>query len=291
MRVFRLIPIAILLAGVPAAIAAQRFPATGMTIAVDKAKQTVTISHQSIPGYMDAMVMPFHVKDAALLKGLVPGTKVEFILVVDGGSSWVEQLHSVGFWSAERDPEQAHRLALIESIIGKSTAHQLAVGQPVPEFKLFDQDNRATSLGQFRGKVVALNFVYTRCPLPDYCFRLSNNLAQLQKRFGAQLGHDLILLTLTFDPVRDTPAVMAKYAHIWNANLAVWHFLTGPLDEVQRVCNLFGVAAWQDEGILTHSLHTVIIDRNGNLAANIEGNTYTAKQLGDMVDEVIRRRP
>ena len=233
--------------------------------------------------------MPFRVKDAASLSGIAPGTRVEFTLVVDKGSSWIEKLHAVPFRSGERDPEQARRLGLIESIIGKSTANQVTVGQAVPNFSLTDQSNRATSLAEFSGKVVALNFVYTRCPLPDYCFRLSNNLAQLQKRFGDQLGRDLILLTITFDPVRDTPAVMANYAHIWNADLKAWHFLTGPLPEVQRVCNWFGVAAWQDEGILTHSLHTVVIDRKGKLAANLEGNQYSAKQLGDLVAEVLKR--
>ncbi len=283
----RLISIAVLLAASGAA--AERYPGSGMAISIDRPKQTVVISHESIAGYMDAMVMPFHVKDAASLNGLVPGVKVEFTLVVDHGASWLENLHKVEFLSAERDPEQARRLSVIEGIIGKSTANQIAVGQKVPDFSLPDQSNRTTSLAQFFGKVVALNFVYTRCPLPDYCFRLSNNLAQLQKRFTNQLGRDLILLTITFDPVRDTPAVMANYAHIWNADLKAWHFLTGPLADVQRVCNMFGVAAWQDEGILTHSLHTVVIDRNGKLAANIEGNTYTAKQLGDLVDEVLKR--
>jgi len=270
-------------------IAADRYAGSGLAISVDRTKLTVVISHESIPGYMDAMVMPFHVKDAGSLVGVVPGVKVEFTLVVDKDSSWLEGLHVVEFRSAERDPEQARRLAVIESIIGKSQEHRLAVGQAVPDFTLTGLENRATRLSQFAGKVVALNFVYTRCPLPDYCFRLSNNLAQLQKRFGDRLGKDLILVTITFDPVHDTPEVMAKYAHIWNADVKWWHFLTGPVAEVQRVCGMFGVAAWQDEGVLTHSLHTVVIDRQGRLAANVEGNLYTAKQLGDLVEEVMKR--
>jgi protein SCO1 len=289
MLVNRLIPIAVMLAAAHASLAAQRHTASGMVISIDRPTQTIIISHEIIQGYMDAMAMPFHVKDAASLKGLAPGEKVEFTLVVDKDSSWIEQLHAVEFWSPERDPEQAHRLALIESIAGKSQGHQIAVGQPVPDFTLTGLDNRPTSLSRFSGKVVALNFVYTRCPLPDYCFRLSNNLAQLQKRFIDRLGPDLILVTITFDPVRDTPAVMSNYAHIWNADVKSWHFLTGPLADVQRVCGMFGVAAWQDEGVLTHSLHTVVIDRNGRLAANIEGNSYTAKQLGDLVEEVMKR--
>lgn len=277
------------LAATPAAGAARRFHGAGMAISVDREKQSVTISHEAIPGYMDAMVMPFRVKDAAELQGIVPGVKVEFTLVVDTRSSWLEQLRAVEFWSPERDPEQAHRLQLVESILGKNKAAQLAVGQAVPDFTLTGWGSRPTKLSQFAGKVVALNFVYTRCPLPDYCFRLSNNLAQLQKRFRDRMGADLILVTITFDPVHDTPAVMANYAHIWNADLKYWHFLTGPPADVERVCALFGVAAWQEDGILTHSLHTVVIDRGGRLAANIEGNQYTVKQLGDLVENVIAR--
>lgn len=267
----------------------QRYTANGMVISVDAPHQTVTISHPAIPGYMDAMAMPFHVKDPKSLNGLVPGIKVDFTLVVDKTSSWLEQLHADEYWSPERDPEQAHRLSLIESITGRNAASTIAVGQPVPDFTLAGWGNRPTRLAQFAGKVVALNFVYTRCPLPDYCFRLSNNLAQLQKRFTGEMGTDLVLVTITFDPVHDTPAVMANYAHIWNADLKSWHFLTGPPEDVRRVCAMFGVAAWQDEGVLTHSLHTVVIDRNGKLAANIEGNQYTSKQLGDLVEEVLKR--
>jgi protein SCO1/2 len=285
----RLISIVAMLTAAGSCMAAGRYAGSGLAISVDRAKQSVVISHESIPGYMDAMVMPFHVKDAASLNGVTPGVKVEFTLVVDKDSSWLEGLHVVEFRSTERDPEQARRLAVVESIIGKSQEHQLAVGQAVPDFTLTGLGNQPTRLSQFAGKVVALNFVYTRCPLPDYCFRLSNNLAQLQKRFGDRLGKDLVLLTITFDPVRDTPDVMAKYAHIWNADTKSWHFLTGTVAEVQRVCGMFGVAAWQDEGVLTHSLHTVVIDRRGRLAANVEGNSYTAKQLGDLVEEVIKR--
>jgi protein SCO1/2 len=285
----RLLPVVLAIVAISAAAPAQHFHGAGMAVSVDPATQTVTISHQAIPGYMDAMVMAFHVKEAAELKGVAPGAKVEFTLVVDNGSTWIEQLRTVDYWSAERDPEQAHRLSLIESILNKSIAQQLKPGDTVPDFTLTDEENHPIRLSQFRGKVIAMNFVYTRCPLPDYCFRLSNNLAQVQKRFTADLGRNLILLTITFDPVRDTPDVLAKYARIWNADLKAWHFLTGPLPEVQHVCGLFGVAAWQDEGILTHSLHTAIIDRQGKLAANIEGNTYTVKQLGDLVQEIISR--
>src|SRR5665213_2087627 len=126
--------IAVALVAGQSGVAAGRYQGSGLAISVDRAKQTVVISHESISGYMDAMVMPFHVKDAASLKGVTPGVKVEFTLVVDKDSSWLEGLHVVEFRSAERDPEQARRLSVIESIIGKSQEHVLAVGQAVPDF-------------------------------------------------------------------------------------------------------------------------------------------------------------
>src|ERR1700722_1317514 len=150
-----LITVALILAGLPAgtiaraAQTAQRHPGSGLAISIDRSKQSIVVSHESIPGYMDAMVMPFYVKDAASLNGLAPGVKVEFTLVVDKGSSWIEQLHKVEFRRTERDPEQARRLGVIESIIGKSTANQVTVGQKVPDFTLPDQNNHATSLAQF----------------------------------------------------------------------------------------------------------------------------------------------
>jgi protein SCO1/2 len=91
--------------------------------------------------------------------------------------------------------------------------------------------------------------------------------------------------------LHDTPEVLADYAKTWKANTENWHFLTGAPAEVQRVCRLFGVDAWQDEALLTHTMHTAIIDRQGRVAANLEGNQYTAEQLGDLVETVIQRTP
>ena len=98
-----------------------------------------------------------------------------------------------------------------------------------------------------------------------------------------------MLLTVTFDPARDTPERLAEYARQWSADRTVWRFLTGSADEVGRVCRLFGVDAFPDEGLMSHSTRTVVIDRRGALAANIEGNQHTAAQLGDLVDAVLAR--
>ncbi len=265
--------------------AQHRYSVSGMVLSLDRPHQSVLVSHGGIPGYMDAMTMAFRVRTTKDLGPLHPGDAVAFTLVIDKNSSWAENIRVVEFDSAERDPVQANRLQLLALLMEKNAALALSPGDPVPDFTLTDQTNHPVRFSAFAGKVVVLNFIYTRCPLPDYCFRLSNNFGQLQKRFAPT--RDLVLLTVTFDPGNDSPDVLARYGQIWKADPGFWHFLTGPPAEIQRLCALFGVGYWPDEGFYTHSLHTAVIDPQGKLVANLEGNRYAARQLGDLVETVI----
>lgn len=208
-----------------------------------------------------------------MLEALTPSTLVDFTLVVSEGDAYAEDLRVHHYQSAELEPLQARRLQLVAPPDRANPApDELALGQAVPDFTLADQTGRKVSLSQFAGKVVAAAFIYTSCPLPNYCFRLSNNPGRVQKRFTDVMGRDLVLLSVTMDPVHDTPDVLAKYAATWKADSRSWHFLTGPEADVKKLCLRFGVNFGQDEGALTHSLHTIVIDRQGKLAANFEGN-------------------
>ena len=278
---------ALLLLLVQSSVAAQEYPVTGIVLNVDRSRNTFTASIQAIPGFMPAMVMPFEVHQSKELDGLAAGTTVEFALVVDRTSSHAERIRVVRYQSTEQDPLAANRLKLLTQIAGAAPRKMLARGETVPDFTLTNQKRRPVSLSDLRGKVVAINFIYTSCPLPNFCLRIANNFGVLQKRFRARLGRDLVLLTITFDPVHDTPEVLAQYASRWTADPATWHFLTGPVGDVQRVCHLFGVDAFPDEGLMSHSLHTAIVDRQGKLVANVEGNQFTADQLGDLTEDVL----
>ena len=273
--------------------AAQEYSVTGMIVSVNTASRTFTASIQAIPGYMQAMTMPFEVRQAAELDGLSPGVVVTFTLVVDPTTSHAERIRIIHYQNTEQDPFSASRLKLLSDLAsakGTPSGSALRVGQQVPDFTLIDQKRRKVSLSQLRGKVVVANFIYTTCALPNFCLRLANNLAVLQTRFAKELGRDLVLLTVSFDPVHDTPDVLAKYASQWDANPDTWRFLTGPAADVERACRLFGVHAFTNEGLLDHSLHTVIINRDGVLLANIEGNQFTATQLGDVTAGVLKAR-
>jgi protein SCO1 len=267
--------------------ASQQYDATGVLLKVDRQHQTISVSCKEIPGYMDAIVVLLPVHDLKMLDGLQPGASIDFSLVVNKNASYADRIRVRPFESLELDPTEARRFKLMENAMASAPADVLHVGQLVPDFALTDQNRQRVSLSQFAGKVVAITFIYTRCPRPDYCVRLSNNFGLLQKRFKSRLGRDLILLTVVIDPAHDQPEALANYARIWKADALSWHFLTGPLPEIQKLCRNFDMAFYPDEALLVHSFHTVVIDRGGKLAGNIEGNDFTAQQLGDLVQTVM----
>jgi protein SCO1 len=273
------------------AFAQEKYSAKGLVLGVDNQHRIMTVSCEAIPGYMDAMIMPIEVREAKELDGLARGAMIEFSLVVGKENSYAEAVHIKNFESLEADPLSARRLRLLDRALDPAPADRvLKIGQPAPDFSLIDQNRTRVTLSEFSGKVVAITFVYTRCPFPNFCFRLTNNFARLQKRFPREMGRELILLTITLDPVHDQPETLAAYGRTWNIDPKGWRLLTGPPAEVQRFCDRFGVAFYPDEGEFIHSLHTLLIDRQGKLAANLEGNEFTADELGDLVEVVLKSR-
>jgi protein SCO1 len=268
----------------------QRQPASGLVLKVDPAHQTAVISCKEIPGYMGAMEMSLRLSSATEFNKLKPGDMIDFVLVADKNDAYADSVRVHAYQGFEPDPSSARRLKLLAKA-AQPSGKPLAIGDTVPDFTLTGQDGKPVAFSQFRGKVVVLDFVYTRCALPNFCIRSSNNFGELQKRFRNQLPRDLILATVTFDPVHDSPEALAKYSQRWNADPAAWRFLTGSEAAIRRVCDLFGEDYFPDEGLMDHSLHTAIIDRSGHLVANLEGNEFTAEQLGDLVQTVLAQRP
>jgi protein SCO1 len=271
-------------------LALEQHPAKGLVLKVDVENRSLVVSCDTIPGYMDAMEMPFAVQDPKTLAALKPGMTVRFTMVERANVLYAENIHAGSAANFEPEPVEAGELSALHRAMDPSTvAKILSVGQQVPDFTLTDQAQAQVRLSQLEGKVVALTFGYSRCPNPNYCLRLSNNLSTVEKRFHDRAVRDLVLLTIMIDPDHDQGATLAQYAGVFKANTEDWHFLTGPLPEIKQVAGMFGMNFWSDEGLLTHTLHTVVIDRQGRLAGNIEGNQFTAEQLGDLVQTVMDR--
>src|SRR5262245_35592087 len=228
---------------------------------------------------MDAMVMPFDVKGGARDVKLAAGDRVKFTLAVAGGHSWIDAVEVVSAAPVDAGLQQTPAVPVL-----------VPVGSPVPDFELTDQANQPVALSALKGKVVAVTFIYTRCPLPDYCPRMVNNFRAIRDRFAARMDRDLVLLTVSFDPKFDSPETLAKYAESERAGGPGWHFLTGDPAQIERVCNAFGIQYWAEEGLITHSLQTAVIDRDGRLAGTVEGREYSPQQLGDLVEAVLQKR-
>ena len=266
----------------------KRHSARGMVVEVDTKTESVVISCEAIPGYMDAMEMAFEVRSPEVLVGLRAGARVQFTMVEDDSLIFADDIRITREVNGEAEPLEAARLSVLHRILDPAVnEREIQAGQKVPDFALIDQDNRSIHLSQFEGKVVALTFGYSRCPNPTYCFRLANNLAQLQRRFSGSSANDLILITIIIDPANDSQEALSTYAKTWKADPARWHFLTGSVEQVRSVALLFGMNFWDDEGFLTHVSHTAVIDRERRLVANLSGNQFTPKQLGDLVESVL----
>ena len=225
----------------------------------------VTISHAEIPGKMPAMAMDFRASSAELRR-LQPGTRIDFVIA--GGQARKIRRQPTAF--DDKD------LPL------KKPAETLKLGDVVPGFTLQDQGGRPFDFASTRGQVVAINFIYTRCPLPEVCPRLASQFARLQKRFPT----GVTLLSITLDPQYDNAAVLGEYAKRWRADDRVWKFLTGDLNGVATVAARFGMVYWPEQGLITHTSMTGVIDRQGRLQAIVEGSSYQAQQLGDLIERI-----
>ena len=227
---------------------AKRYRVDGLVLRADPARATLTVSHRDIPGYMPAMTMPFPVRKPAELAGLRPGMRVRFDLA--GGKARHIRVERASTGDIQLPAAPA----------------PVAVGQAMPDFTLTDERGREIRLSALRGQVVAVDFIYTRCPLPEVCPRLSANFARLQRRFGARLT----LLSITLDPQYDSPAVLA-----------------GDLREIEKIAARFGLVQWPEEGAIVHTSQTGVIARDGTLAAVVEGSTYQAGQLLDLIESLL----
>ena len=241
--------------------AARSHAVDGLVISVNP--PSFTVAHRPIPKVMQAMTMEFRAASPKQLEAVRPGMRVRF--------EWRDNL------------ARSIRIVPPDEADMPPPARQPAIGELAPEFVLMDQLNRPVRMSELRGKLVALNFLYTRCPMPEVCPRLAANFATLQRRFGVALGRDLVLLSITIDPEWDTPSVLAAYAKLWRAQPDAWRFLTGPSDAVRKAATDWGLVYWPEDGAITHTSRTALIGRDGRVLAMVEGSSYRTDQLVELI--------
>jgi protein SCO1/2 len=238
----------------------------------------LTVSHDPIVDYMDAMAMPFTVRDPEEAAGIHPGDRIAFRLNAGESASFIDRIRVIS--AARRDA------GLLRSPVSNTL---VTIGMPLPDFTLTDQHGERRTLSGLRGQVVVVTFIYTRCPLPDYCPLMMANFREVSEQLRDRMGESVTLLTITFDPKYDTTEVLSRYARLYGASGPGWHLLTGSPEEIQRVAEAFGIEFWPEEGLFTHTLQTAVIDRDGRLFGTLEGKRYTVQQLADLVQAALAR--
>ena len=252
---------------------AKRYDFKGKVIVVEPEKHLVTVSHEDIKDYMPGMTMPFAVKNEADLQILAPNDEITATLVVDGKHSWLEDLIIT------------RQSATAPAMPGVKMAKE---GDEVPNFTLRNQDNREIHIKDYRGKTLLLTFIYTRCPVPDYCTLMSDNFAQIDRALGQnqELYGKTHLLSISIDPEYDTPKVLRSYgaAHTeryQNETFAHWEFAGGTNEQVKSIAQFFGLTYFPENDQIIHALRTVIVNPDGKVVKIWGGNDWK-------VDEVVQ---
>jgi len=250
----------------------QRFDLRGKVVAVDKNAGTVTLAHEAIPGYMAAMTMTYPLKDKWAFDVLKPRQTVHATLVVASDRAWLEGI----VVSEEAKPESG-------SLAPPESARPL-LGEEVPDFPLINQDGKRIHFHQYHGQALLLTFIYTRCPLPDYCPLMSKNFAQIlaEARSDPKLSPSTHLLSISIDPEYDKPAILRAYALDCAGNphpFDQWEFASGTPEQVRKVAEFFGLKYWTEGGQIVHALVTALIGPDSRVIQLYRGNEWQPAQV------------
>jgi protein SCO1/2 len=272
------------LAGCQRSPETREYELSGQILVVRPETSEVLIRHGDIKGFMSGMTMPFKVKDPALLRGRTAGDLVTATLVVAEDSAWLGTLTATGHAPVPDDAPGALPAA--------TGVHVLAAGDVVPDTPLASPEG-AVSLRATRGMATAVTFIYTRCPLPDYCPLMDRRFAEIQRIVSgdAVLNRRVRLVSISFDPANDTPARLSEHASALGADPAVWRFATiADPSAIDSFAATFGVNVIREkDGTITHNLRTIVIDADGRVVSVRDGNTWTAAEVVSDLQKALGR--
>ncbi len=252
---------------------AQRYEIRGKVISSDQSKLEVTVAHDEIPGYMEAMTMPFKLHDEWVYGELKNGAQIQATLVVDGDRTWLEN----PIVTTVADPNLINK---------EETGAEPSVGASLPDFEMTNQSGRPVRISDYQGRALLITFIYTRCPLPDYCPLMSRNFAELDRlvRQSPALNRKAHLISVSIDPAYDTPEILRKYAANYSSvdyknDFSTWEFATGTPEQIKSIARFFGLSYWPEKDQIIHGLRTVIISPDGKVFRIYRGNEWTPDQV------------
>ena len=250
---------------------ARRYPLVGQIVSVSKDQNTLVVDGEAIPGFMDAMTMPYPVRDAHMLDGLAPGDEITAVVVVDNNGATLENIAVTKKGGGTAS---------------EAVFHEPQPGDEVPNFTFIDENGRVIHLDSFHGHVLMVTFIYTRCPFATFCPLVSHHFADIYAatKKDPKLSSSVRLLTLSFDPTHDTPAVLRRYGESFRETTGGipfdrWVFAAAPLKELPAVANFFGLTYSDHDGTIVHSLSTTVITPDGKVYKWYDHNDWQPADL------------
>ena len=251
----------------------------GQVQSITPDRQEAMVKHAEIKGLMPAMTMPYRFKTKSELEALKPGDLIDGTLVIVSNDAYLTDVKKTGEAPIEKPPAEA----LVTSETLDKAKQLLRPGDTIPDGDFVDQSGRKFKLSALRGSTVVLTFIYTRCPLPTFCPLMDRNFVSIQEHMKSDRSlKNVRLVTVSFDPTRDTPAVLRAHAKELDANLDVWTFLTGKEQAVDDFAGKFGVFVVRnpnDERDITHNLRTAVIGPDGVVKKIYTGNEWTPEDI------------
>jgi protein SCO1/2 len=260
--------------------AAKRYPFTGRVVSIDSQSQSAVIDGDPIPGFMDAMAMPYKVKPDSTLNHLTPGDSISAEVVVLQPKS---DDATPDYWL-----ENVKVTAHVAPAAAANSPHLPAPGEDVPDFSFTNQGGKRISLKQYRGKVLLVTFIYTRCPFPDFCPRMSSNFAEIYRQLNTNPAlANTRLLSISFDPDHDTPKVLRDYAfsvaHTHEPALFTrWDFAAPTTSDLPKIAAFFALTINPEGGLITHTLSTAVIGPDGKIVNWYHGSDW---QVSDLIKD------
>ncbi len=259
----------------------RQFDVRGIVRAIPPDDRTIEIEHEAVPGFMPAMTMPFLVRDKSARADLRPGDAISFRLNVTAADSWIDEIKKIDAGTVRLPSPPEKRAA------PRSASARLRAGDSLPAFRLVDQEGKEITPESFRGQPVVLTFIFTRCPIPNFCPLMSQNFKQLQSAIQEGSGSlaKTKLLSISFDPEFDTPQILKTYAEREQADPAIWTFATGDKKEIETLTSGFSVLVQPEAGTISHSLATALIDPDGRIKKIWRGNGWKPAEVLSEIEQ------
>jgi protein SCO1/2 len=263
-------------------VPAKTYDVRGIVRGIAPDRHEATIQHEAIPGFMGAMTMAFIVKATNELNGIAPNDEITFKLAVTENDSWIEGVRFV-----------SHHIAAVTNheFVFHAATQELKVGDVLPDSELTAEDGAKIHFSNFRGRAVAFTFFFTSCPLPEFCPRMNKNFFEARKILQADTKAPMNwqMLSISFDPSFDTPQMLAGFGNFYRGgDTNRWLFTVASTNTLAGLAPKVDLQFWREGGSISHNLRTVVLDTNGKIARQLDGNDWTPQELADAIRDAAK---